>query len=84
MLSNITSKLLDIYNNVLDVQIEEKEFLKGNLINNLNLDSLVSLQLISEIERKFDVIIEEDDIAILIIDSPHYFTDYYILSIPMQ
>lgn len=80
MLSNITSKLLDIYNNVLDVQIEEKEFLKANLINNLNLDSLVSLQLISEIERKFDVIIEEDDIAILIIDSPHYFTDYYILN----
>ena len=80
MIKDIVSKLMDIYKSVLDVQIEEKEFIKGNLINNLNLDSLVSLQIISEIERKFGLIIEEDETAILLIDSPYYFIDYYILN----
>ena len=35
------------------------------------------LKYITEIEKKFHIIIEEDELAIKLIDSPSYFIDYY-------
>lgn len=70
MFQSAADKLLDIYRTVLDIQITEDDFLKGDLIKQLNIDSLIALQLIAEIEKSFHFIIEEDELAITIIDSP--------------
>jgi len=77
MSESVVKKLLEIFQNILDVEISENEFLKGNLIENLSIDSLIALQLITEIEKNFHIIIEEDELAIKLIDSPSYFIDYY-------
>ena len=71
------SKLLGIFQKVLDVEIDENVFRKGNLIENLNIDSLIALQLFAEIEKEFHILIEEEELAIKLIDSPSFFVDYY-------
>ncbi len=77
MFKSAAIKLLNIYKNVLDIQINEKDFFKGSLIKSFNIDSLIALQLIAEIEKNFNFIIEDDELAIKIIDSPFYFFNYY-------
>lgn len=76
MFESVAGKLLDIFKKVLDVQVDENEFFKGNLIENLNIDSLIALQLIVEIEKTFHIVIEDDELAIKLIDSPSFFIDY--------
>lgn len=78
MFKRVTAKLLNIYKNVLDVEISESNFLKGNLIQKFNIDSLIALQLIADIEKDFNLIIEEDELAIKIVDSPFEFSNYYL------
>lgn len=77
MFKRVAIKLLDIYKDVLDIQINENDFFKGNLIKNFNIDSLIALQIIVEIEKNFNIVIEDDELAIKIIDSPFYFFNYY-------
>ena len=76
MVESGVGKLLAVFKKVLDVQIDEFEFIKGNLIENLNIDSLIALQLIVEIEKTYHIVIEDDELAIKIIDSPAFFIDY--------
>ncbi|RKD30244.1 acyl carrier protein [Lacrimispora algidixylanolytica] len=76
MFESVASKLLDIFKKVLDVQVDENGFFKGNLIENLNIDSLIALQLIVEIEKTFHIVIEDDELAIKLIDSPSFFIEY--------
>lgn len=40
-----------------------------NLVEKLSIDSLMGLQLIIKIEQEFDVIIEDDELAIELVDS---------------
>lgn len=76
---SVINKLLKIYENVLDIQIDEKLFMRGNLIQRFSIDSLIALQMIAEIERKFNFVIEEDKLAIKLIDSPTFFAKYFHL-----
>lgn len=66
-------KLKAIYENVMGKEIDENEFLEGNLIEKFNIDSLIALQIIVEIEKCFDVVLEDDDKAIKIVDYPSSF-----------
>ncbi len=50
------------------VQIED---LQGeNVIERLKIDSLIALQLIITIEKAFSVVIDDDELAIQMIDNP--------------
>lgn len=77
MFKSVAIKLLNIYKHILDIQINEHDFFNRNLIKNFNIDSLTALQLIVEIEKNFNIIIEDDELAIKIIDSPFAFFNYY-------
>lgn len=66
-------KLKAIYENVMGKEIDENEFLRGNLIEKFNIDSLIALQIIVEIEKCFDIVLEDDDKAIKIVDYPSSF-----------
>ncbi len=77
MFKSVAILLLNIYKNVLDIQINENDFFKGSLIQNFSIDSLIALQLIVEIEKNFNLIIEDDELAIKIIDSPFNFFKHY-------
>jgi len=77
MLESALTKLKEIYENVLDNQIDTNEFLHGNLIEKLHIDSLIALQIIVEIEKRFDFIIEDDETAIKVVDSPSFFLDAF-------
>lgn len=81
MTESVAEKLLDIYKKVLDIEIDENEFFKGNLMKNLNIDSLIALQLIVEIEKNFHIVIEDDELAIKLLDSPSFFIDYSMQNI---
>lgn len=70
------TKLRLIYENIIETSIDEEEFSKGHLIKKFNIDSLIALQIIVEIEKSFDCIIEDDEIAIKIVDSPSFFLDF--------
>lgn len=76
MLQNEIIKLKEIYESILETPIDEKEFLKGNLIEKFNIDSLIALQIIVKIEKSFCIIIEDDEVAIKIVDSPFFFCEY--------
>lgn len=71
------SKLKNIYEKIMDIVMDEKDFLEGNLIEKYKIDSLVALQIIVEIEKAFQYVIEEDDVAIKIVDSPSFFLRLY-------
>lgn len=77
MPQNGVVKLKEIYESILESQIDEKEFLKGNLVEKFNIDSLIALQIIVEIEKCFCIIIEDDEEAIKIVDSPSFFLNTY-------
>lgn len=63
-------KVKQLYEINVSCQIEIEELKKGNVIEKLAIDSLIALRLIIEIERCFGIVIDEDDIAIQMIDNP--------------
>ena len=69
-MENKITILKKIYENELGKKIEDSDFRRGGLIEKLKIDSLVALQIIVGIEKKFDYVIEDDDIAIKVVDTP--------------
>jgi len=71
------TKLKRIYEDIIESKIDENGFLDGNLIEKFNIDSLIALQIIVEIEKRFDIIIEDDEKAIKMVDSPSFFLNIH-------
>lgn len=63
-------KMRLIFCDVLGREITNDEMGDGeNLVGKLSIDSLMGLQLIIKIEQEFEVIIEDDELAIALVDS---------------
>lgn len=63
-------KMRLIFCEVLGREINKDEMGDGeNLVEKLSIDSLMGLQIIIKIEQEFNVIIEDDDLAIQLVDS---------------
>lgn len=73
----IRIKLISIYEEVLETQIEDKGINDG-LIELFHIDSLIALKIIVRIEQEFGIIIEDDNLAIEMIDSIDKAVDYII------
>ena len=67
------TKLLGIYESVMETSIDENGFTQGDMIEKFHIDSLVALQIIVQIEKCFDYTFENDDEAIEVINSPTTF-----------
>lgn len=67
------TKLLAIYENIMEATIDKSDFAQGGLIDKLYIDSLIALQIIVQIEKCFDYIFENDDEAIEVVNSPALF-----------
>lgn len=63
-------KMRLIFGEVLGREITNDEMSDGeNLVGKFSIDSLMGLQLIIKIEQEFEVIIEDDELAIALVDS---------------
>lgn len=63
-------KMRLIFCEVLGRKITNEDMGDGeSLVNKLSIDSLMGLQLIIKIEQEFEVIIEDDELAIALVDS---------------
>ncbi len=78
----IKKKLYDIICEILEVEIIRSD-LKGNenLIETYNIDSLIALQIIVKIEQKFNIIIEDDELAIELLESVDKAVSYIEMSV---
>jgi len=66
----IKNKLLEIFNNVLEKNIELSELeIDSGILEKFHIDSLIALQIIVRIEQDFGIVIEDDNVAIEILDS---------------
>lgn len=66
----VIEKIRQIYSEVLETEIDINVFSEGtDLINKLHIDSLIALQIIVKIEKDFNVLIEDDNIAIELLDN---------------
>jgi acyl carrier protein len=65
----IEQKLTDTFNQVLDAKLTTDELLKPDSLQQLNIDSLIVLQIIVRIEQIFSVAIEDDDDALTLFNS---------------
>ena len=66
----IMDKLRRIYEEVLDIVIDSADFASGEgLIEKLYIDSLLALKMLIRIEQDFTVLIEEDSLALELLDS---------------
>ena len=66
---SIKNKLKDIYSLVLKREIDDEQFtFEPGLTERLHIDSLLGLQIIVKIEQNFNLVIEDDEVAIKILD----------------
>lgn len=67
---NVKTAMKNIYRKVLDKDINDTVFEPGdNLINTLFVDSLLALRMLIQIEQEFSIIIEDDALAIELLDN---------------
>lgn len=62
MQQNVTEKLIEIIKEILEFEGEIKE--NANLVEELEIDSVVILQLIANIEMKFDITFDDEDLMV--------------------
>lgn len=73
----IIPKLKSIYEEVLGRTIEDAEIGDGEgITDKLFIDSLLGLQIIIKIEQNFHIVIEDDELAIRLVDSWGMLTEY--------
>lgn len=73
----IIEKLYQIYCNVLGIDIDRDVFHhEMNLAEAFGIDSLMGLQIIVKIEQEFQVIIEDDEMAIELVGSLEKTVDF--------
>jgi acyl carrier protein len=65
----IEARLTAIFNQVLDTKLTAAELLKPDSLRQLNIDSLIVLQIIVRIEQIFSVVIEDDEAALTLFNS---------------
>ncbi len=66
----IKEELRKIFTEVLKREVTEEQLAAGSgLTDRLHIDSLMGLQIIVKIEQRFNVIIEDDNLAIKMLDS---------------
>lgn len=77
----IRNSLYDIYKTVLDTEINKEDMsLTEGLAEKLNIDSLMGLQIIVKMEQVFNILIDDDNQAIELIDSPSNSVDFILES----
>ncbi len=77
--SIVHNRIKKIYEAVLGRLLTGDELVDGeSLLDRLLIDSLSSLQIIIKIEQEFNVIIEDDDVAIRLVDSIQLLIDYIL------
>lgn len=75
----ICDSLYDIYKTVLNTEIDKADMnLKEGLSEKLNIDSLMGLQIIVKMEQVFNILIDDDNKAIELIDSPSNSVDFIL------
>lgn len=62
MQQNVTEKLIEIIKEILEFEGEITE--NANLVEELEIDSVVILQLIANIEMKFDITFDDEDLMV--------------------
>lgn len=74
---NVKNTLKDIYRKVLDRNIDDTIFEPGNhLIDSLLIDSLLALRMLILVEQEFSIVIEDDALAIELLDDINKACDY--------
>ncbi|PJI06511.1 MULTISPECIES: acyl carrier protein [Clostridium] len=71
----IRKQIINIYKEVTEKDIEEEKIQDG-LLEQLHIDSLIALQIIVKMEQDFKIVIEDDDVAIKMLDSIENATDF--------
>ncbi len=70
-------KLKQVFEEIMDRKITDEMISDGEeLITKLSIDSLMGLQIIIKIEQVFDIIIEDDDLAITLVNSSSQLLQY--------
>jgi len=68
--AQIEDKLHHIIAQALDTELTEKDIPTGpGLLEQLHIDSLIALQIIVQIEQQFNVTIDDDELALEMLDS---------------
>ena len=73
----IIDKLIAIYSQVLKKEIKSEEFVPNiSLLEKFHIDSLLALQIIVKVEQEFGIIIEDDEMALKMLDSIESFLEF--------
>lgn len=73
---HLKSKLRQIYAKALRLDINPEKIPNQDLINELGIDSISSLEVLVWIENEFDIIIGDEDLSPKLIDSLDVIGDY--------
>ncbi|BCJ94845.1 hypothetical protein acsn021_24140 [Anaerocolumna cellulosilytica] len=68
--NDIKNELCNIYSQVLERELSMEDFgTTTGLLEKFHIDSLIALQIVVKIEQVFGIIIEDDNVAIEMLDS---------------
>lgn len=65
----IKAVLRDIYVTVLRLQMAPAELVETHLIANLGIDSIIALEILTQVENRFGIVVEDEDITPALVDS---------------
>ncbi len=72
----IKTVLREIYVTVLQLDIAPAELADVHLIANLGIDSIITLEILTQVENRFGIIVEDDDMTPGLVDSLDALADY--------
>ncbi len=75
-MEEIKAVLRDIYVTVLRLQIAPSDLVETQLIADLGIDSILTLEILTQVENRFGIIVEDEDITPALVDSLDALSDY--------
>ncbi len=75
-MQDIKSVLRELFVDTLRLPISPVEVGETNLIADLGIDSIAAMELLTQVENHFNILIDDTDVSPVLVDSLHTLSDY--------